>query len=66
MKIREENPKDIVKTSICGVIVGMLFKIIFAIVGIVGIFRNIEKESEYIWMLVVLSVTYILFIFYFI
>ncbi|CAD8113474.1 unnamed protein product [Paramecium sonneborni] len=66
MKIREENPKEIVKTSICGVIVGMLFKIIFAIVGIVGIFRNIEKESEYIWMLVVLSVTYILFIFYFI
>lgn len=64
--IRDEDPKDVVKSSICGVMMGVLFMIIFAIIGIVGIFTNIEKETEYIWMLVVLSITYILFIPYFI
>ncbi|CAK58036.1 unnamed protein product (macronuclear) [Paramecium tetraurelia] len=64
--IRDEDPKDVVKSSICGVMMGVLFMIIFAIIGIVGIFTNIEKESEYIWMLVALSLTYILFIPYFI
>lgn len=66
MHIRDEDPKDVVKSSICGVMMGVLFMIIFAIIGIVGTFTSIGKDSDYIWMLVVLSFTYILFIPYFI
>ncbi|CAK60952.1 unnamed protein product (macronuclear) [Paramecium tetraurelia] len=64
--IRDEDPKDVVKSSICGIMMGVLFMIIFAIIGMVGIFTNIDEEIEYIWMLVVLTFTYVLFIPYFI
>ena len=66
MHIREEDPKDVVKSSICGVMMGLLFMIIFAVIGIVGIFTSLETKTEYIWMLIVLSFTYIFFISYFI
>ena len=66
MHVRDEDPKEVVKSSICGVMMGVLFMIIFAIIGMVGIFTSIGKDTEYIWMLAVLSMTYILFIPYFI
>ncbi|CAD8115845.1 unnamed protein product [Paramecium sonneborni] len=60
--IRDEDPKDVVKSSICGIMMGVLFMIIFSIIGMVGIFINIEKELEYIWMMIILTFTYVLFI----
>ena len=62
--VRDEDPKDVVKSSICGIMMGVLFMIIFSIIGMVGIFMNIDNEDEYIWMLIVLTFTYGLFISY--
>lgn len=63
--VREEDPKDVVKSSICGIIMGILFMLIFAVIGLVGIFTNLD-EHQYTWMLVVVTLTYILFVPYFI
>lgn len=64
--MRDEDPKDVVKGSICGIMMGVFFMIIFTIIGMVGIFTNINEEVEYIWKLVVLTFTYVIFIPYFI
>ncbi|CAD8112716.1 unnamed protein product [Paramecium sonneborni] len=60
--VRDEDPKDVVKSSICGIMMGVVFMIIFSIIGMVGIFINIDEEAEFVWMLGILTFTYVLFI----
>lgn len=44
LNVRDEDPKDVVKSSICGVMMGVLFMIVFTIIGIVGIFTNLYED----------------------
>lgn len=40
--MREEDPKEVVKSSICGIMMGILFMSIFSIISFIGVFTNLE------------------------